>query len=67
MFEKVIGEQHMKVNKWILIAMLISMLMAPYTGNMVVRILALSVIVIAFVNAIVIGYKVIKYYYKKRE
>lgn len=65
MFEKVIGKQHMKVNKWIIIALFIVMLMAPYSGNMGVKILALSVITIAFVNAIVIGYKVIKYYYKK--
>ena len=67
MLEKVIGKQHIKINQWIFIGLFIAMLMVPYVANTGVKIWVLAAILIAFVNAVAIGYKVIKYYGKKKE
>ncbi|MBP3352698.1 MAG: hypothetical protein IJ274_15450 [Lachnospiraceae bacterium] len=61
MLEKVFSKQHIRINQRIFIGLFIAMLMAPYVANTGVRILVLSLVLISFVNAIVIVYKLIRY------
>ncbi|MEE0861612.1 MAG: hypothetical protein U0L79_01345 [Lachnospiraceae bacterium] len=65
MLMKVLNEKDIKRNKILFVLLGLSLFFIPFAGNLVVRVMLTFLVIVLFFNALVLGAKFIRYYFRE--